>query len=290
MAVRLAALLPRFVALTAIWVLATAALTFGAERRLASAPTTAEPARPAPTLVVPNVVGQAYVFAKGILEDGGFAWRVAGPVRGYAANSVSGQRPAPGTRVLDTGAPTIVLMLARGKYPERGLPENAADYAGTPIRPADLTAAPLAPVPVKPRTAPKALNRPKAKPGKAPAAPKPARKARTLPLERAAKRPPAFAVPGAPKEPLDEMPLPTRARLLATWLVAHPKLTDANARHWLYQHAWIVTGAKFGWWHGAEALRTLIGVDRRVEAEWGIGQRSETVARAALTRVEAKSR
>jgi hypothetical protein len=86
------------------------------------------------------------------------------------------------------------------------------------------------------------------------------------------------------------MPLPDRARLLSHWLDAHPKPTNANVRHWLYQHAWIVTGARFGWWRGAEALRILIGVDRQVESKWGVGRKSELTARAALAFVEAKSK
>jgi len=63
-----------------------------------------------------------------------------------------------------------------------------------------------------------------------------------------------------------------------------------NERYWLYQHAWIVTGARFGWWHGAAALRLLITVDRRVESQWGIGRRSESVARGALAAAEAKAK
>jgi hypothetical protein len=86
------------------------------------------------------------------------------------------------------------------------------------------------------------------------------------------------------------MPLPRRARALGAWLTKHPRPTDANVAHWLYQHAWIVTGAKFGWWRGAEALRILIAVDNRVIKNWGIGTRSRTTARAALAEVEAKSR
>ena len=103
-------------------------------------------------------------------------------------------------------------------------------------------------------------------------------------------RPAAFHVPGAPKEPLDEIPLPARARRLETWLTRSRGPTAANERHWLYQHAWIVTGAGFGWWHGAEALRVLIRVDRRVESQWGIGYRSEAVARGALAAVEARAK
>jgi len=101
-------------------------------------------------------------------------------------------------------------------------------------------------------------------------------------------RPAAFHVPGAPKEPLDEIPLPARARRLEAWLTRGRDPTAANQRHWLYQHAWIVTGARFGWWHGAEALRVLIRVDRRVESQWGVGYRSEAAARFALAAVEAR--
>ena len=103
------------------------------------------------------------------------------------------------------------------------------------------------------------------------------------------KRPVAFVVPGARKEPLDEMPLPNRALLLGRWLDAHPKPTDAGVKHWLYQNEWIVAGARLGWWRGAEALQTLIAVDRRTQSVWGIGAKSAGVARQALTEVKAHS-
>src|SRR5436305_576002 len=103
-------------------------------------------------------------------------------------------------------------------------------------------------------------------------------------------RPPAFVVRGAPKEPLDEIPLTTRAERLITWLTPSRRPTAANQHYWLYQHAWIVTGARFGWWHGAAALRRLITVDRRVESQWGIGRRSESVARGALAPAAAKAK
>jgi hypothetical protein len=96
-------------------------------------------------------------------------------------------------------------------------------------------------------------------------------------------------VAGAPKEPLDEMTLPARALRLQRWVASRPK-TPANTQHWLYQHAWIVTGAQFGWWHGAQALETLLAVDRQVESRWGIGSKSESVAKAALVQVRRKSR
>jgi hypothetical protein len=84
------------------------------------------------------------------------------------------------------------------------------------------------------------------------------------------------------------MPLPKRAWLLGVWLKNHPRATYANVDHWLYQHAWVVTGAKFGWWRGTKALRILIAVDGRVISAWGIGARSREVARAALAEVRAK--
>jgi hypothetical protein len=283
MAVRLAALLPRFIVLTLLWLLTTATLTFAAEKRL-STPPKASSARVTgrPVVVVPDVTGQAYVFAKGMLEDAGFAWRVGGSVQGYAANVVAVQQPAAGTRVFDTGAPTIVLRLARGHYPESGLPDDASSFAGTRIRLVDV------PVQAHPVAKPKAhALHPRVKPAHSKVKPAHAKKAAPrAPLART--RPAAFAVPGAPKEPLDEMTLPARAELLSTWVNAHQKPTNANVRHWLYQHAWLIEGAKFGWWHGAQALETLVAVDRRVEALWGIGYRSESVARATLARVRAQ--
>ena len=133
MAVRLAALLPRAVVVALVWVLATAAFTFAADTTIIgpkSATSTSTPAK-APSLSCPTVTGQAYVFAKGILEDGGFAWHVTGGVRGYASNRVMAQSPAAGTRVVDTGAPMIVLRLVRGAYAEKGIPVDASSYLGT---------------------------------------------------------------------------------------------------------------------------------------------------------------
>jgi PASTA domain-containing protein len=290
MAVRLAALLPRAVVVALIWVLATAAFTFAADTTIIGPSTSKSSATPAkaPDLVVPSVTGQAYVFAKGILEDGGFAWRVIGSVRGFAANRVLTQSPAAGTRVLDTGAPTVVLRLARGAYAEHGRPVDSSSYRGTAVKLADLAAATVPAAPVrKPAAKPvakaaKAVVKPKAKP-KAKPRHKPAPKAKP------AARPPAFTVPGAPKEPLDEMTLQARALRLESWLANRPK-TPRNVQHWLYQHAWIVTGATFGWSHGAQALETLIRVDEQVQRQWGIGSRSEAVTRAALAKVRREAR
>ena len=245
----------------------------------------AVPDAPAKELVVPDVRRQAYVFAKGILEEAGLAWQVQGGVRGFSANQVATQHPAPGTRLVDTGTPLITLSLARnGKYGQDGVAEDLSPYRGTPVvlvgavaekKPAKKAKPAATPAPAVP-TAPAAA---------APAKPKP--KAKTISYPQ--KRPAAFAVPGAPAEPLDEMPLVDRVRRLDAWLTKHPKVSPANVDHWLYQHQWIVTGARFGWWQGAEALRLLIRVDERAQKLWGVGASSEQLARQVLIRVEANA-
>ena len=277
MAGRLASLLPRFVALPLLAVLGTATITFAANQQLSAPQAPPQPAAASVSsvLVVPDVRRQAFVFAKGTLEDAGFSWVVAGPVKGYAANTVSSQSPEPGARVVDNGSPIVrVTLAANESYGEEGSPEDAAPYGGTELKLAGGTPG-VEPEPEAEAAAPQ----PKAKPALA-AKPKPAAK-------KPAARPPAFVAAGAPKEPLGEMPLTDRARLLGRFLAAHPKPTNAAVNHFLYQHAWIVAGAEFGWWRGAEALELLVAVDRRAQRAWGVGAKSEAAARAALTRVRA---
>ena len=94
-------------------------------------------ARPG-TLVVPDLRRQVFVFAKGMLEDEGYGWRVVGTVHGYSANVVVSQTPLPGTRIVDTGSPLIKLELSRSsRYPQAGAPEDASPYSATAIRLAD---------------------------------------------------------------------------------------------------------------------------------------------------------
>jgi PASTA domain-containing protein len=115
--------------------LASGTVAFGAERTPAKP--LGKPATPpvVEPVLVPDVRGKAYVFAKGMLEDSGFAWRVEGSVHGYAANLVASQSPAPGTKLVDTGAPTVTLHLtaARG-YAELGDPEDASPFPGTEVK------------------------------------------------------------------------------------------------------------------------------------------------------------
>jgi hypothetical protein len=288
MALRIATRLPRLLVVGIVLLLASATLAVGAAQRMnavpqgSTAPVAQEP------MVVPDVTGQAFVFAKGTIEDTGFAWRVVGGVHGYAVNKVASQSPAPGTKLKDTGAPTIALTLTRTGYPEKGEPEDLAPYLGTSVEP--VAAKPLAPAaPAVTTPAAPAATTPStpAAPAATPAAPsKPA----AAPKPAASSRPAAFTVANAPKEPLDEMPLTRRASLLTAFIKAHPKQTPANVRHFLYQHTWIVTGSKFGWWHGAEALRQLIVADRTAAKLWGLGGKSELVARKALAEVEKRAK
>jgi hypothetical protein len=279
------AVLPRFAIVLAACALATvmATVTFaatgGPETPAATPP--AQPAEPA-VVVVPDVRRQAYVFAKGALEDAGFAYRVAGGVHGYAANTVVAQAPAAGTRLIDTGMPTITLTLAKNaKYAQDGAPEDVSPFPGTPVRLADVAAVHTPNTSLEPAT-----DEPAAQ-AAAVAKPKPAAKPKAAP--KADPRTPPFAVPGAPKEPLDEITLIARAHALDKWVAKHPESSTANVNHWLYQHAWIVTGARFGWSHGDEALKVLVAVDRKVEARWGVGSRSRAVAEQALAYVQERS-
>ena len=269
--------LPRVGGIALAIVLVSGTLAFAASSTLSTpaAPVAAPAAAEPQPLVVPDVRKQAYVFAKGTLEQDGFAWRVEGSVPGYAANVVVSQSPAPGSRVVPDGAPIVVLHLSRnGSYEQMGVPEDVSPYAGKPARLVGATAPKPA---VEPAQATAAAAAPK--PAAKPARPKPSPAARK----------PAFAVAGAPAEPLDEIRLDVRAKRLAAWLEKHPTRSRANVDHWLYQHTWIVTGASFGWADGAKALRTLVAVDDRVQELWGIGARSEQVARRALREVEARS-
>jgi|GEM_PF-667221 len=256
-----------------------------------------------PNKVVPGVIGQLYVFAEGTLQEHGFGWKVVGPVEGWAGVTVASQDPVAGTTVVDTGAPVVTLRLAKPKgYVTQGTPENSSPFVGTEIllpgastgTSQSTTSAQTTTTNTGTTSTTKTGSTSTTKTGSTSTTntgttsttntgttstgtsttstkPKPSQA-----------RPPAFAIAGAKPEPLDEIPLPQRAKNLDTWLDSHRVASAANERYWLFQHAWIVAGAKFGWWHGAQALETLIAVDKRVEELWGVGSKSETEARSAL--------
>ena len=189
---------PTVAAIVVVALLATATLTLAATSSApTAAPTASEPVEQ-PYLVVPDVRRQAYVFAKGALEQAGFAWKVGGSVQGYAANVVARQSPAPGTRVVANGAPIISLQLSRNPtYKQEGMPENASPFKGKPVK---LVVAQNG------IARPKGSAPEKTKPAVKPATPVAKPKTATAPKTAApAKRKPAFVDPGAPKEPLDEI-------------------------------------------------------------------------------------
>ena len=298
MAARLTALLPRLVALTVIWLLGAATYTLAAD----TVPTAkhdkkAEAASKPHVLTVPDVRKKAYVFAKGILQDAGFAWRVEGSVKGFAANTVTVQRPAPGTKVIDNGAPLVVLSLSKNTtYGESGLPENSAPYKGTrvvlvsdwardqiPTTSETTETTSTTGATTTTETAPTTTEPPATTTEPAGTT--------TEPEQTEDKtRKPDFEVPGAPVEPAAEMPLPERAHALQRRLAGPSKPSQHLINFWLYQHSWIVTGARFGWHDGAEALRILIKVDQSLERRFGFGAKSEVVARRALEYVEAQAK
>jgi hypothetical protein len=307
---RLTSLAPRLFVLTAVWVFATTSITLASDSGPATTPaapsatppsavTTAEPQV---ELTVPDVRRQSYVFAKGILEDAGFAWRVAGKTKGYAVNRVAWQSPAPGTRVLDTGAPLVLLRLAKSEaYEQRGIPADRAPYKATGLvyaegetpSAASATPVPEPVTPPAPAPPPPAASADDTESAAAPAKAATPKHTTSSAVQAALivkpkPRTPDFVVPGAPSEPVGEMPLVDRARLLAGRMAAAPKTTPKLMRYFSYQHNWIVYGARFGWKDGDVALRILVGVDQDLERRFDTGQESEKVARAALAFVQSR--
>ena len=285
MAVRLAALLPRAVIVALVWILGTAAFTLAADNTIVG-PSTPNPSAGAAAaqteLVVPSVSGQAYVFAKGILEDSGFAWRVVGSVRGYSSNRVITQSPAAGTRVVDTGAPTVIVRLVRGPYDQLGRPVDVSPYRGTAIRLAGLAAVTKPAVTPKHKPAPK----PKAKrnaeacreaeghcqaEGQGSAAP--ARVHARRRAQGAARRDgaagPRARAPALGRQPPEDRreraPLALPARL-----DRHRRAVRLVAR--------------------SRGASDPVAVDQQVERQWGIGGKSQAVAKAALAQVRRKSK
>jgi beta-lactam-binding protein with PASTA domain len=119
--------------------LVAATITYAAGQEISSVaqPSAASTTPKLATVIVPDVRRESFVFAKGQLQDAGFAWKVAGGVPGYAANTVLSQSPAPGTKPVDTGAPLITLTLERNKqYASEGEPEDSSPYAATANTPA----------------------------------------------------------------------------------------------------------------------------------------------------------
>ena len=125
----------RVAAIAVLAVLTAVPFAFASGNRVAAPKAAARPVvRQRVTLIVPDMLGQPYVFAKGALEDAGFSWYVSNG-KGFAANIVVAQTPAPGTRLVDTGAPLVKLRLARNRsYGQTGRPDNKSPYHGTALK------------------------------------------------------------------------------------------------------------------------------------------------------------
>jgi hypothetical protein len=126
--------LPRLTAVAAAGLLVSATISLAADKPAALKKPAGHRAVQRQVMVVPDVRQQLFVFASGTLEDGGFGWKVRGSVGGYPSNLVVSQSPKPGTRVFDTGAPTVTLWLARGKSPQLGEPQDRSPYGASLIR------------------------------------------------------------------------------------------------------------------------------------------------------------
>ena len=126
--------LPRLTAVAAAGLLVSATISLAADKPAQAKKPAAHASRPQQVMQVPDVRGQLFVFASGMLEDGGFGWKVRGSVKGYPGNVVVSQSPKPGARVLNTGAPTVTLRLVRGKSAEVGQPQDRSPYGASLIR------------------------------------------------------------------------------------------------------------------------------------------------------------
>jgi len=126
--------LPRVTAVAAAVLLVSATISLAADKPAAHKPAM-HTAPQRQVMTVPDVRGQLFVFASGIIEDGGFGWKVRGSVGGYPANLVVSQSPKPGSHVIDTGTPTITLVLAQHGA-QTGEPQNRSPYGASVIRPA----------------------------------------------------------------------------------------------------------------------------------------------------------
>jgi len=126
--------LPRLTAVAAVVLLVSATISLAADKPVRAKETAHRGAAQRHVLVVPDLRHQLFVFASGMLEDGGFGWRVRGSVHGFPQNVVVDQSPKAGTRVIDTGSPKITVWLARGGGPQVGRPQDRSSYGASLIR------------------------------------------------------------------------------------------------------------------------------------------------------------
>ena len=242
-------------------------------------------------LVVPDVRGQAYVFAR---APGGrrFAWLVQGTVGGYAANTAPTSPGARHPRRRHRRSHDVLRLQRKPRLRGGGTPENAAPFTGTPVR---LAGAPK-------RIAPR--RRLPAEAGPAPAEAEGAAQAEGTARDQAqaraegeslredperAPRPAEFAVPAARPTSRSTRSAPARARRLdpgSRHTVGRPTPTCAPtlpARLDRHRRAVRLVARE-------EALRLLLDADRRAQRLWGVGAKNELVTRRALRFVASRTR
>lgn len=274
------------IALASTSLLATGALTFAQITPSSESRPLPVAESALPTLVVPDLVGQPYVFAKQVLDDSGFAWEVEGPVEGYAGNVVQSQAPPPGTRLVGIERPRIVLSLDRTpEYEERGVPQNASRDAGVPIPALDPAAEP------SPGDAQAGAS--EAEAGKSPdEAPRDGATGSDSADPSTAEpgvdesEDPAVNPTGTTNSSAGEESALERARFLASWVLEHSSATDQAVSYWLWQHSEIIDGARAGESGGVEALEILIEIDQTLQETWGVGAKSEALARETLLEIQ----
>ena len=74
--------LPRLTAVAAAGLLVSATISLAADKPAPARKPASHAHTAKQVMVVPDVRGQLFVFASGMLEDGGFGWKVRGAVAG----------------------------------------------------------------------------------------------------------------------------------------------------------------------------------------------------------------
>ena len=202
----------------------------------------------------------------------------AAPSAATRRTSSSPSRRPRARTLVDTGAPTVSLTLARtGGYRERGRARERLAVSPGDCRPH-----------FGGRACVRRRGRTRGGSRSRSAAQAEAASRRRAKRDRAAA--PAFAVAGAPKEPLDEITLPARARaarrLGRASTRSRPRRTSTTGSTSTPGSSPAPASA------GPTATRrssVLIAVDREVERAWGVGSKSRAEAEQALAEVRKRT-
>ena len=263
------------------------------------APVAVEAEKP-DVLVVPDVRRQAYVFAKGILQDAGFAWRVQrrrGRLRrqhGRRADAGARrprdrQRRAGGRRSGWRAARSTPSAASRRTSRRSQGRRSSSSRTGRPSRRRMRRPSPrppsrpllrrrrrLRPRPRRPRPPAPATTEPTTT-APAPAAP---------PAQDPAYRKPDFTVSGAPGEPTAEMPLPARAtRARGAGRQAEEALRPGSSTSGSTSTPGSSPAPASAGRTGTSPCRRSSSVDRSLQTRFGFGAKSEPVPRPPRARL-----